>query len=214
MFNFAPHAYLVTDAVGVIQHANLVAAKLLNIEPRFLVGKPLYIFLTEKERQTFHEQLLRMQQVKYEREWEVSLQSRHCKPFNAALMLAKVCDQEAKVVGLRICVRKIERELAEVGLEENNPKLSFNRPRHIYLKGEIIPLQSQIIWQVCQGIVKLSTLCEDDRQVFVGLAGPLVSFGLDLTLLPTYQARALSEVHLVCFSASDIAALTFPAKCE
>ncbi|CAA9401470.1 hypothetical protein AVDCRST_MAG94-5938, partial [uncultured Leptolyngbya sp.] len=41
LFEFAPDGYLVTDAQGKIQEANLAAARLLNIEQRFLVGKPL-----------------------------------------------------------------------------------------------------------------------------------------------------------------------------
>jgi PAS domain S-box-containing protein len=207
LFDFAPDGYLVIDAAGVIQEANRVAAKLLKVSQRFLVGKPLFIFLSENERQIFHFKLGRLQQAEQVQEWwVVSLKPRDGEPFKAALTVANVRDWEGKVVGLRICVRDmIEPKQAEVGLTRNYNGPTFARPRHIYLKGEIIPLKPQIIWQACQGIVKLSTLCENGEQVIVGLAGPLMPFGLDLTSLKTYQATALSEVQLVCFSLTDLA---------
>ena len=49
LFEFAPDGYLVTDAAGIIEEANCTAAKLLNVSQRFLVGKPLIIFVTENK---------------------------------------------------------------------------------------------------------------------------------------------------------------------
>jgi CRP-like cAMP-binding protein len=53
---------------------------------------------------------------------------------------------------------------------------------------------------------------ENGEEVLVGLAGPSMPFGTDLTSLPTYQATALSEVELVCFSVTDIAASPYLAQ--
>ncbi len=105
-----------------------------------------------------------------------------------------------------MCMHNVtEPNQTKLGLERNSFDPNLNRPRHVYLKGEIIPLKPQIIWQVCQGYVKLSTLSENGEHVLVGLAGAMMPFGIDLTSLQTYQATALSEVHLVCFSLTDIA---------
>lgn len=206
LFELAPTGYLVTDAVGVIREVNRIAAKLLNVSQRFLVGKPLFIFVAENERQTFHFKMIRLQQAEQVQEWVVGLQPREGKPFKAALTVANVRNSEGKVVRLRICVHNVtEPKQTELELERNSFDPNFNPSRHVYLKGEIIPLKPQIIWQVCQGYVKLSTLSENGDHVLVGLAGPMMPFGIDLTSLQTYQATALSEVHLVCFSLTDIA---------
>lgn len=207
LFDFAPDAYLVTDVAGIIREANRAAATLLNISQRFLVGKPLSTFVTENERHAFRSQLNLLQQAEQVQEWAVRLSPRNCAPCKAVLRVATVRDREGKPVTLRISVREVtERQRAEAAPERNNYDQSLARPRHIYLKGEIIPLLPQTIWQVCQGIVKLSTVCENGEEVLVGLAGPSMPFGSDLTSLHTYQATALSEVHLVCFSLTDIAA--------
>lgn len=206
LFDLAPNGYLVTDAAGVIREANRVAAGLLNVTQRFLVGKPLFIFVAENERQTFHFKMGRLQQTEQVQEWILRLQPREGKPFKAALTVANVRDSQAKVVGLRMCMHNVtEPNQTKLGLERNSFDQNLNRPRHVYLKGEIIPLKPQIIWQVCQGCVKLSTLSENGEHVLVGLAGAMMPFGIDLTSLQTYQATALSEVHLVCFSLTDIA---------
>lgn len=207
LFDLAPDAYLVTDLAGTILEANRAAAKLLKVDQRFLVGKPLSLFVNENERQTFYIQLLQLQQVEQLHEWTVRLQPRHGELINASITFASISDPEGNAIGIRLCVRGVtEYQRLDAALERNdrNPTLDF--PKHIYLKGEIITLQPQNIWQVCQGIVKLTTLCENGENMLVGLIGPSMYFGSDLTSLQTYQATALSDVKLVCFSATEIAA--------
>jgi PAS domain S-box-containing protein len=114
LFELSPDGYLVTDINGTIQEANCAAANLLNVSQRFLVGKPLIIFVTEDERQVFHAKLLELQQSEQVEEWLVCLVPRKSEPFNAALTLANISDAKGNVVGMRICVRDIsdvEREL-------------------------------------------------------------------------------------------------------
>ncbi len=206
LFEFAPNGYLVTDELGTIKEANRAAAKLLNIPARFLVGKPLVIFVAEEERQLFHWQLSWLQQAKREQDLKVRLFPRNGEPFDAVLTMATASNWEGKPM-VRICIRNLTiGKRAEVLIETNGFNDSQERPKHIYLKGEIIPLKPKTIWQVCKGIVKLSTMSEKGEEVLVGLAGPGMPFGSDLTALQTYQAIALSEAQLVCFSVTDIAA--------
>jgi two-component system, cell cycle sensor histidine kinase and response regulator CckA len=54
LFDFAPDGYLVTDERGIIQQANITAANLLNLNRKFLSGKPLDIFINPAERDTFN----------------------------------------------------------------------------------------------------------------------------------------------------------------
>lgn len=213
LFEFAPDGYLVTDINGTVQEANRAAANLLNVSQRFLVGKPLIIFVKEDERQVFHDRLSQLQQVEQVEEWVVRLVPRRGEPFDVALTVASITDGKGNVVGMRICVRDVrdaERKRssptqAEEDLEKHGD-LSQDRSKQIFLKGEIIPLKPQVIWQVCKGVVKLTTMSENGEEVLVGLAGPLMPFGSDLTSLHTYQAIALSEVELIYFFMTDITA--------
>lgn len=50
LFDFAPDAYVTTNAEGVIQEANLAAGRLFRVPPERLAGKPLPVFVEEKDR--------------------------------------------------------------------------------------------------------------------------------------------------------------------
>jgi PAS domain S-box-containing protein len=50
LFEFAPVAYLVTDPVARILEANRAAAALLDVDQRFLVGKPLAAYVASEDR--------------------------------------------------------------------------------------------------------------------------------------------------------------------
>jgi PAS domain S-box-containing protein len=53
LFEFAPNAYLVTDALGIIIQANESAADLLRVPPHFLPGKALATYITNEDRPRF-----------------------------------------------------------------------------------------------------------------------------------------------------------------
>jgi PAS domain S-box-containing protein len=61
LFNFAPDAYLVTDAAGLIHDANLAAADLLGRQRRFLHGKPLRVFVLADDQARFDRVLNRVE---------------------------------------------------------------------------------------------------------------------------------------------------------
>jgi len=113
------------------------------------------------------------------------------------LTLSNVRDSEGG--RLRICIHNVtEPKQTELELEEI-PSTQILILQGMVIKGDY-SLKPQIIWQVCQGYVKLSTLSENGDRVLVGVSRTHDAFGIDLTSLQTYQATALSEVHLVCFS--------------
>ncbi|HEY9603048.1 MAG TPA: ATP-binding protein [Allocoleopsis sp.] len=107
LFELAPDGYLVTDANGKIQAANRAAATMLNIEPRFLVGKVLSVFIAREEIQDFRFQLAQLSQTDRVQEWEVRLQPRQGKPFDAALSVSPVRDSEGESIALRWLLRDI-----------------------------------------------------------------------------------------------------------
>lgn len=208
LFDFMPDAYLVSDLEGKIQEANRAAATLFKINQLFLANKLLVSFIPPEERPAFRTKLTQLQECDGVQEWTVSMQPRQGQPFDAALTVAPVYDDEGKVAALRWLVRNItERKRVQLALLSHDYDPSQDRPRHCYSKGEVISLEPQSLWLVCQGLVKLSTMSETGDEVLVGLVGPSMPFGSSLTSLLTYQATALSaDVHLVCISLDEIAA--------
>jgi len=98
LFEFAPDAYLVTNTAGTIQEANHAAATLLHIRHKYLVGKPLILFIAEQDRQLFSSQMNNLQQPV---NWEINLQPRRGKPFPASVRLSAVYDEKGEQIGWR-----------------------------------------------------------------------------------------------------------------
>ena len=57
LFDFAPDAYIITDLYGTIREANVAAGRLLGIDPKSLIGKPLPSFFEESARKQYPEHL-------------------------------------------------------------------------------------------------------------------------------------------------------------
>ena len=91
-------------------------------------------------------------------------------------------------------------------LETNQYNADTERHLHFYHKGETIPLMSQSIWQICQGLVRLSTLYPVGEEGLLGWAGPSMCFGSCFSYLHTYRATALSDVCLMCYTMIEIEA--------
>ena len=76
LFNFAPDGYLVTDEAGVIQEANHAIVTLLSLDLKFLVKKPLTVFIAHAERRAFYRQLNQLPALEQIQNWELPLQPR------------------------------------------------------------------------------------------------------------------------------------------
>ncbi|MCV3215654.1 PAS domain-containing sensor histidine kinase [Plectonema radiosum NIES-515] len=120
LFNFAPDGYLVTDIKGTISQANHAAAKLLNIEQKYLVGKKLISFIPETDRQAFRVMLTQLYGgMKRLQEWEVRLSRRDNTVCDAAITVVTVYDVNNKAIALRWQLREITaRKQAEEQLRE------------------------------------------------------------------------------------------------
>lgn len=123
LFEFAPDGYLMTDTVGTIWKANRTVAKLLNVSQRFLVDKPLIIFVEDDARLNFHAKLTQLQKTEQLQEWEVRLSPRQSESFDAALTMSAVRNQEGKMFAIRICVRDItDRKRLEAKLRQSEER--------------------------------------------------------------------------------------------
>lgn len=195
---FVPDAYLLTDAAGIIQEANSVAAELLKLPQSLLIGRAITDFVTHDTRQLLETRLPQLQQRHWKQEWQVYLQPSEGTAFNVTL-LVQVNSQEAnQPLTLSWLLRYPSDRARTEGPEQpdNNGELDY--PLQVYHKGEIIPLNSQVIWQVCSGLVKLTTFSPSGQEVLLGLAGASAPFATTLTALPIYEATALSDTQLWC----------------
>ncbi|HYW18251.1 MAG TPA: PAS domain-containing protein [Nodularia sp. (in: cyanobacteria)] len=206
LFEFAPDGYLVTNAEGIIQEANLAAAQLLNVSRQLLVGKPIVNFVRLEERQLFRTELSQLCQTDRVRELVVCLQQNNGEDFDAAFTVAVVRNQKGKVNSLRWQLRNInERQQKKTELINNDSDLIQDRPVHKHSKGETILLNPLVVWYVRQGLVKLNTFCETGEEILIGLATQDMVFGSNMTSLPIYQATALSDVELSSINVAEIA---------
>jgi diguanylate cyclase (GGDEF)-like protein/PAS domain S-box-containing protein len=111
LFEFAPDAYLVTNTLGTIQEANHAAAMLLNVHQKYLVGKPLIIFIAQQDRQSFSSQMTSFQELLT---WELNLKPRGEKPFPVIIKASAVYESQGKQVGWRWLLYNIsQRKQAE-----------------------------------------------------------------------------------------------------
>ncbi|MBG1241205.1 PAS domain-containing sensor histidine kinase [Nostoc sp. NZL] len=119
LFDLAPDAYLVTDVAGIIKEANYVAAALLSVRQKYLVGKPLILFIAEPDRQTFMNQLANLQQVQ---DWEAYLQSRGGTAFPARVRMVAMYNSQGQQVGWRCLICDISEQLAALRLRQQAEK--------------------------------------------------------------------------------------------
>lgn len=81
---------------------------------------------------------------------------------------------------------------------------SSERRLHFYEKGEEIPLVSQGIWQVNRGFVELYKFNHHGEETSLGWVQSDNYFGVWLTSLDSFQAKALSDVYLLWYSLVEI----------
>ncbi len=125
LFQNAPDAYLVTSLGGVIGQANHAAAQLLNVDLKYLLGKPLSLYFAEDDRWNFSTRLTALVQGGDElMEWEARLQPREGAPMDAALRVNIIRDQDGRLAALRWLVRDItEQKRREAEIRHLNDDL-------------------------------------------------------------------------------------------
>lgn len=205
LLEFIPDAYLLTDAAGMIQEANSAAAKLINLPHSLLIGRSLTAFITHETQQAFEANLHRLQQRQGKQEWQVRLQPYQGGVLNVRVLVENNSHDAHAPTTLRWLLRQLSDSSAVETQEHSDSESALGYPLHIYHKGEIIPVSSQVIWQVRSGLVKLTTFSPSGQEVLVGLAGTAAVFGSSLTALSLYQATALSDTQLECIPLGEFA---------
>jgi PAS domain S-box-containing protein len=118
LFDFAPDGYLVTTPEGIILEANQMAAQLLNVSQKRLVGKPLVVFIAAEQRGDFYCKLSQLQRSESIKNWLVPIAPRYGGCFTASLTVAPVKNPQGQVVSLRwrlLDLTSIPEGMGEVG---------------------------------------------------------------------------------------------------
>jgi PAS domain S-box-containing protein len=106
LYEFAPLGYLVTDKHGVIMEANFAAARLLNSEKRFLIGKPLGTYIAEESKKEFRNKLINFRREDGLQEWKVKLIPRQHAPVKVRMITSPMWDQEGNLFAVRWLIVK------------------------------------------------------------------------------------------------------------
>ncbi|MEP0818365.1 MULTISPECIES: helix-turn-helix domain-containing protein [Trichocoleus] len=212
LFELAPDAYLITTTDGVVREANRAAASLLNVAQRFLIGKPFLSFIPLEQRLPWQRKMMQLRSMERSQDWELPLQPREDSCVTVKATVSVVPNLGPSPEAEPYCLQWLIRSLPA----ERNPVKSLlagqsrgsvgDASVHKYVKGELIPCKADAIWQVQEGLVKLSTFSENGEEVLLGIAGPSMTFGSGLTSLHVYQVTALTdEVQLGAITWQEIA---------
>jgi PAS domain-containing protein len=85
LFDEAPIAYIVTDTVGLIRHANHAAAVLLKRRAELLERKPLLSYVPLERRGAFREAINRLPLVERASDWRVTMLRHGDSPVQVAI---------------------------------------------------------------------------------------------------------------------------------
>ncbi len=135
LFELAPDAYLLTDGNGLVNEANRAAAVLLGIDRRFLLGKPLQVFVPERERAQFRRRVHELESGTSPSEWRLRLMPRDHGPIEAAASVAAIRTRDQKFMGLRWSIRDVT---ARVQQEERLRDLNAELERRVNERTEAL----------------------------------------------------------------------------
>ena len=116
LFEFAPDAYLVTDANGKIQEVNRAGSCLFGVSQQYLIGKPIIVFIAKSNRKNFRTQVNSSQRVE---DWECYIKPREGTLINATITMTSIHDLNGNLTGKRLMIRDItERKQAEEKIKQ------------------------------------------------------------------------------------------------
>jgi PAS domain S-box-containing protein len=124
LFDFAPDAYLVTDASGRIREANQAASALLHMPQELLLRRLLLGFVAPDDQSRFIDVLLRLNAGEHIEEWNLRVQQRSDGSVGTAILAQPICDAAGSMAGARWQIRDVTAQVAqEQALRESEARL-------------------------------------------------------------------------------------------
>ncbi|HEU4327429.1 MAG TPA: ATP-binding protein [Roseiflexaceae bacterium] len=105
LFEAVPDAYLVTDVQGVIQEANHAAASLMQTPQRFLIGKPIALFVADHDVRAFRDQMAQLRRSENDSEWVLHIQPRRGQAQPVTARVSVAYDWQGMALSLRWLLR-------------------------------------------------------------------------------------------------------------
>ncbi|EFA72000.1 transcriptional regulator [Cylindrospermopsis raciborskii CENA303] len=208
LFEYLPVGYLRTNLQGIIEDANQEVGRLLNINQKFLVGKPLISFVVQECQQYFCRELLELSKSDQVTQLFVVFKPRYISSFNASLMVRSCLNLHSNQSNLYWLIQKSSTSITvDMPAIDVHQQILQDRQIHKYSKGDNIPLDNTFFAYVVQGLVKLSTLSQTGTEILIGLATSGMVFGSTMTNLPLYESTAISDVELVLIYVSEMRAI-------
>jgi PAS domain S-box-containing protein len=203
LFEGVPEAYRVTDAHGLIQAANRLAAHLCNIGRSQLAGLPLGGFMAQDLRRAFRAQLARSRTGAAGREWIIRVQPRHGPAVTVACRVAPALDTEGRLVGLRWLLRDATaqphtRQTLEQRVRELTRQLAHAQSALQAMQNRTERRVRGLRHRMKNDLQVVSSLLDWQGQ---GLEGPRAR-----TIFEACQGRirALSVIHELLYRAGDL----------
>lgn len=146
LFDQAPDGYVVTTRVGSIEEANVAASGLLGVLPRFLVGKPLPVFIALADRARLRDSITSM--ARHERsQTVVRLTPRDRESRVAHLSAAAVRDRiGGPLRGIRWILRDVTDQV------RNEQDLAAGREKLRELASELAMAEERVRREIATGI--------------------------------------------------------------
>ncbi|PPS40263.1 response regulator [Chroococcidiopsis sp. TS-821] len=179
LFQTSPIAYVVTDANGLILEANQAIAQLLKVPQRYLLGKPLAVYVAEGERHDFYTKLSRAKNSGIQ-VWQMSICPREDTPLAVEFYVSTV-RSDAGLIELRIAVSTMS--------------LSRETTQAQHLNQEAIRPETRFRPHLPQSLDGLRVLVVDDEpDVREFITAILEPYGIGVRAV-TSAAAALAELE-------------------
>lgn len=126
LFDFAPEAYLETDARWNIREANRAAADLLRCSQQHLIGKPLQVFVADADRRHFRAKLALLERKAADGiiEWPSRIQTREGNMVDILVRASPARDTAARMSGVRCMLRARRRSELNRGVPDESARES------------------------------------------------------------------------------------------
>src|SRR5262245_29439418 len=194
-----PDGYIITDSLGVIVQANRAAAQFLGVSARFLVRKPLSLFIDETDQRAFRSRVNNVHS-RGPGEWPVRMRPREGPPFVAGLSVApfKVGDPKSDLRWFMrdASVRQRAEELA-AAQEFTTQMLESER----VARSDAEAARAGLELQVRVGGALAESI--DYTAALSRMGALVVPTAADLFVADLLVADALEQVALTCVNARD-----------